>query len=245
MIIFTDIDDTIMQTKRKIPDMELEHCIVGAHDRNDIPLSYIDPKRQKMLKELFDQNITIPVTARSRSAFEKLKISFKSQVILNSGATILDYEKNDYPEWNELIREKSIALQQDSFFNEIKNRMEHSDLKEHITINIKQDNGLSLYLNIKFNDADETMVGTDKIKQKITEEFKLENFYFFQTCKELAVLPYFIKKELAVKYLIDKFYPNDLLLGVGDHRNDFPFMSLCTFMMAPNDSMLTNFLKGI
>ena len=47
MIIFTDIDDTLMKTSRKI-DQDVSTLTVGALNKKGKPNSYIEKKREKL-----------------------------------------------------------------------------------------------------------------------------------------------------------------------------------------------------
>ena len=69
-------------------------------------------------------------------------------------------------------------------------------------------------------------------------------YYFYQTDRDLALIPYYIKKEIAVKYVIEEYYSTDILtIGLGDHQNDLDFMQICDFVCFPSDSMLNGLMQ--
>ena len=75
---------------------------------------------------------------------------------------------------------------------------------------------------------------------------KTDKFYLYNTDRDLAVIPCFIKKEYAVSYLLEHHYPNkELSIGIGDHANDLSFMSCCDFAMLPTDSTLMKLIQKI
>lgn len=243
MIIFTDIDDTIMKTARKITT-DISLLNIGAYNHDGQPLSYIDAKRYQLIEQLLVKHVTIPVSARSRKSFDNLNLTFNHHAVLNFGATIIDKSKKLDTGWYDHIKNQveklAFTVCQIEIKKQILGNFPHIEYKE-----VAED-GVNAYLN--FRDYQKNPQTLDNVKKNlilILDSYGLgEQMYFYQTDRDLALIPKFIKKELAVEYLLQNHYSkDDLLIGLGDHQNDLSFMGLCDFILLPTDSMLMKLIK--
>lgn len=246
MIIFTDIDDTLMRTARKIKG-DVSKLKVGAINHKGVPLSFCDSKREKLINELIDNSVSIPVTARSIASFKNLKIGFKNHAVLNFGATILDKNLELDMAWHNFILKNSQELNQEEIFKDIMSSL--SALLQEFEIETKapKENEISVYANFRLSALISEKLNhvKEKIVEILNEKNILEKFYFYQTDRDLALIPSFIKKENAVMFLMENYYSKeDLMVGLGDHKNDLSFMSLCDFIMFPTDSMLMKLISN-
>lgn len=242
MIIFTDIDDTLMKTARKM-NGDLSAFTVGALNHQGQPLSYIDNKREQLIEKLLKKHITVPVSARSKKSFFNLQINFQHEAVLNFGGTILNKDKSLHLEWHEHILKQSTILSQATIFDDILQIMQ--PIYPNIEYKKVVEDGISMYLNCR--DYEKSSITINDMKSMLVnflKERKLEDkFYFYQTDRDLAIIPLFIKKETAVQFLIENVYPpNELLIGLGDHPNDLLFMKICDFVLIPTDTSLMKLL---
>ena len=74
-VIFTDIDDTLMQTRRKCP-VDDSGLVVGARDRQGEPLSFTTSKQQALIRRMHEGAIVIPVTGRNLPALARTEIGW-------------------------------------------------------------------------------------------------------------------------------------------------------------------------
>jgi len=151
MIIFTDIDDTLMKTSRKI-DQDVSTLTVGALNKKGKPNSYIEKKREKLIIELINKSISIPVSARSIVGLSNLKIKFNHHAILNFGATILNKNKLLMNSWNKIISLKSRELKQEVIFNKI--NILFGLILEDFECKIAYEDKLCVYMNFRDNDQE-------------------------------------------------------------------------------------------
>lgn len=231
MIIFTDIDDTLIKTARKIPDVKgLETGEITHKGENN---SFIDKKRWILIQDLLLKQTCIPVTARSKASYRNLLLKFTDHAVLNFDATILNQDKKIDQDWHEHIINGSEELNQKNIFENIQNK---SEILQDFEIKIVVENNISCYMNFKNLKENLTII--------INELNISEKFYFYQTDRDLALIPIFIKKEHGVKYIMEKFYnENELMVGLGDHKNDLSFMKICDFIMVPTDSTLMKLIQ--
>lgn len=242
MIIFTDIDDTLMKTARKSGD--ISNMIVGALNHNGENNSFIDEQRHILIQELLLKQTCIPVTARSKASFDNLLLKFSDHAVLNFGATILDKNKNLDESWFNHIQFESLELNQKSIFQNIEEQLQ--SLLVDFEVKIVVEDGLSCYMN--YRNLPKDGVKIDELRQTIhtwLAKNQLEDkFYFYQTDRDLALIPMFIKKDLGVAYIMQTYYsPKDLTIGLGDHKNDLSFMKICDFIMVPTDSSLMKLIQ--
>lgn len=238
MIIFTDIDDTLMKTKRKLKDFS--NFPIGAYEKSGDPLCYIDPSREKIINFLMNDKIVIPVTARSFEALCRVQLNFNHEKVINFGAHILDSKNEIVQEWNDSIQKNQQEL---NIFNKVKFIKAEFKLQNHIELieriefdtfvffNFRNSN-LNLNQNMEFSKSLEDFLNTHNIN----------NFYMYITDRDVTLIPNYIKKEFAVEFLLKK-YSTLTSVGVGDHKNDYSFMHLCDFSLFPNDSTLAKLFK--
>lgn len=248
MIFFTDIDDTIMKTKRKITS-SLENLTIGAFSKSGEPLSYIDEKRKHFIDKILqlNNNIVIPVTARNITSFNNLNISFKHHSIINFGAIILNPDKSENIDWKNIVLGNSKNLNQSDIFIDIQKYLSihMPNYFNDFEFKIPLDNNIS-YLNIRYMNTLILDNIRSLIENYLVQKNHLNDFYFYQTDRDLAIIPNFIKKELAVDFTLSNLYTNnDITIGVGDNINDFEFMSRCDFSIIPNDSSLNKLIRSI
>lgn len=242
MIIFTDIDDTLMKTARKIEN--ISSTIPGAIGNNGKNISFIDIPRQNLINKLLNREVCIPVTARSEKSFKNLLIKFNHQAILNFGATILNSDNTLDLKWHESILLKSEMLNQIKIFSAIKARLKN--ILYDFEIKTSFENDIYNYINFRDLSLNHKKIATlqKAIETVLYEQEVLDSFYFYNTDKDLTLLPKFIRKEHAVVYLInEKYNKNELSIGIGDNKNDLSFMSCCDFAMLPSDSSLMKLIQ--
>ena len=226
IIFFTDMDDTIIQTKRKTDfSKEIE---VGGYNKDGEESSFYYSGTKLFIDKLLEANITlIPTTARSLNSYYRTTLSKDNRIkyaILNFGAMILVDNKID-TQWKEKIEKKLKSISLFSISEDIINILDKS-----LTIKIIDD----FYINIH------NKVGLDNKSIKETLDNYLVNrdeFYLHHNDNSFAILPKCINKSFAVEYMIDKLNPI-LSLGAGDNRSDLDFMNITDFRVIPKKTSI-------
>jgi HAD superfamily hydrolase (TIGR01484 family) len=232
-VIFTDLDDTLIQTQGKVPEHAL--TLLGATDKNGYPLSFFT-QSQKMMLGLFEKSgaIIIPVTGRNTDALNRVVYEFDNYRAVSHGAVVLKDKElicdnwlneigKELDEWRELMQICNLEIQQTIDSNQL-------DARTRVII----DQNVPAYISIKGKeDALSFIKGNNRFGDK---------FRRHENGRNHALLPPYASKKKAVEYIMKRLEldVNDLIVGVGDSLSDLEFMQSCQFAMLPNNSQIAN-----
>lgn len=252
-IIFTDLDDTLFQTKRKINDARLmANATPGALDRTLQPRSFMTAKQANLVAWMLQNAETIPVTARGTQEIKRVCIPFSSYAITTHGAVILTPEGYADAQWQALILER---------MSEYQPRL--AALEQHLSTmlaapqsvsaslpavpawcRMNEEYGQAIYLVMKVNNS-EHLAELNRYADWVEQTFDLEGFYVHRNGNNVAWLPRCIEKVHAVNFLLARLQatsPERPVLGFGDSLSDFSFMRQCDFVAIPQKSQLLDAL---
>ncbi len=229
IMFFSDIDDTLIQTKRKT-DFQRK-TIVGSYNKNGEEGSYFYEGTKIFIDTLIDSNINfIPTTARNLGSYKRtvfynnLKIKY---AILNFGGLILCNNEID-TQWGKNISQKySTLISLDILLGDLNKYVKNHNLNLEIKIID------SYYISIYNRENLDNVSILKKIKECLAL-FIIENnqFYIYENDNSFGILPNFLNKSLAVEYLIKKHQPI-LTIGAGDNISDLAFMNCTDFKLSP------------
>jgi len=248
IFIFSDMDDTLIQTTRKT-NFDKESTVFVV-DNEGQPISHIYRSIEKLLR-LGVQNpdvLIIPTTARSlesyrRTAFhtDPLYAMHIKYAILNFGGVVLKNGVVDR-DWQELIITKynNLSTKIEIMYDNIILLMLEKLSTEH-GLKIRLIDGL--YVDV-LNKKDKLDEAYNHAIEQILREYlnNSEEYYLYINGPSFALLPHFLNKSLAVKHLIEKYKPL-LSIGAGDNTNDLDFMFETDFLVIPNRSYNAQRLK--
>jgi len=248
IFIFSDMDDTLIQTTRKT-DFTKETSLFVV-DREGQPISYIYSGIEKLLKATMNNpNISVvPTTARSIESYARTRFttdqSFADKIdyaILNFGAVILKRGEIDTL-WQEEMNGKynSLKISIESMYQKMMDLMQESFGKNH-GLKIRLIEGFYVDILNKKNKLD---THYNQQIQTLLETLLQEQseYYLYINGPSFALLPHFLNKSIAVKHLIEKYQPI-LSIGAGDNKNDLEFMFESDFLLIPNQSYNSQQLK--
>jgi len=238
IFIFSDIDDTLIQTTRKTNlDKKTNIWVVGVDKK---PISHIYEGVEKLVRTTMrSQDISIiPTTARTIESYKRTSlysdISLRENiefVILNFGGVVLinnEIDKN----WENIIQTKyqNLNLQLDKVFNDINSMLKDKFSKYKLKIRLLE----NFYVDIlnKYHRDNDNL--TKQIYQ-IIEDYISDEYYIYTNGSSFAILPNFLNKKFAVEYIMKKENPI-LTIGAGDNQNDLDFMFETDFLLIPNGS---------
>jgi hydroxymethylpyrimidine pyrophosphatase-like HAD family hydrolase len=229
-IVFTDLDDTLFQTQRKISDTV--GLVPVTLDRDGVPHSFHSQSQQRLLKWL-DTATLIPVTGRNPQAFARVQMRFDSWAVLDHGATLLEPGGAPSHAWRErilaLLEPQQIALQEavkiadglnsaHGFGCEIRTDLAH---------------GIPFMVVIKHPQRDTNAL--QALAKPWRDQTKSLGLWFFANDNNLSLIAAGVNKEQAVAWLLEHLQP-DLSFGCGDSIADVPFMNKCDFVISPQQS---------
>ncbi|MBN2824056.1 MAG: hypothetical protein JXQ76_01935 [Campylobacterales bacterium] len=241
IFIFSDMDDTLIQTTRKTNFKKPTNVFVV--DNEGQPISHIYHGVEKLLR-LSMQNkhiLVIPTTARSIESYQRTAFYRDANyarhieyAILNFGAIILKNNLID-KDWQTFIIKKynQLSIKIEIIYDNILSLMQEKLTREH-GLKIRLIEGF--YVDILNKKDKHDTAYNRQIEQILREYLKdIEEYYLYINGSSFALLPSFLNKSVAVKHLIEKYKPL-LSIGAGDNKNDLDFMFETDFLVIPNKS---------
>ncbi|MCG8613987.1 MAG: hypothetical protein MI864_26035 [Pseudomonadales bacterium] len=241
IVVFSDIDDTLMQTRRKC-DSE-NRLQVGATDKTGEPLSFTTTQ-QRMLLDLLQHHEFIPVTGRNKAALDRVNLEFKSYKVIDHGALVLDKNDQIDPEWRAMLDQQiqywSAGLE--AYCAQVLQLIDIEKLQ--LRCRVISDFEYPCYISIKGDPAH--MLALDEISCKFQNEQAGARVHI--NGQNMALLPPYASKENAVLFLQERYrteHQGILFLALGDSHSDVPFMKTCHFKMIPQQSQIARELKTV
>ena len=246
MLILTDLDDTLFQTRRKCPDVPAERLATMSTLTDGSASGYATPRQQNLLRWLRQDQVPpplcdgtiVPVTARSRQVLHRVNIEQAPAICANGGCIITDDSVPDQ-EWHAHLQAQARAtVDVDEVYRGLIDLVS-GEIFRHWTVN---EGDLALYIVIKSNVDNGTAL--DPLHGKITPHLP-KGWRLHRNGNNLAFLPPWLNKRSAAKYLIDQRRVDDpdlLVIGLGDSHSDIGFMDVCDYAMTPTGSQIWDHL---
>ena len=235
-LVLADLDDTLFQTRRKVPAGVPERDLVVASALADgTPSGYSTPV-QRALLELLAGATLVPVTARSREALGRTTVAARPAVCANGGC-IVDADGRADPEWHAHL--SGLAARGTSV-EEVFARLDRACADLDVRRWIVAEDGLGLYAVAKENGA-----GTGEALGALVDgplgRALPAGWRVHLNGNNLALSPPWLAKRAAVAHLLPRLLGGRAdvpVVGLGDSLSDAGFMDLCHFALAPTGSQL-------
>lgn len=264
IVVFADLDDTLFQTLRKLPDYQANSTALVAATRNTKgePHSYSTPAQWQMLKLLLDSGAClIPVTGRNVTAYQRLDFwqsspppnawphsfarwPFDSWQVLDHGLTLLSANGEPELTWQAQVNQHLAPLQE---------RLQQ--LGEQLR---PQAEALGCRLSLHTNASGQPFMWVIKHPSAAPEPLRQlqqawhhaladsDDLQVIANSNNLSLLPRHVGKAQAVNYLRQHYFANSLLtVGLGDSISDLPFLQEVDFAITPSKGQLLRALQGI
>jgi hydroxymethylpyrimidine pyrophosphatase-like HAD family hydrolase len=230
IFFFSDIDDTLIQTKRKTDFSK--KTIVASYTKEGEENSFFYEGIKLFVDTIINSGMTfIPTTARNLASYQRT-VFYQNPaikyVILNFGGLLLVDNKEDQA-WTALMQENYAKVTSLEVLNtKLLTHFEANNLKLQVKIID------SYYISI-YNKFD---LDNPKMIKKIRESLKTflceeKDFYLYENGNSFALLPHFLNKKFAVEHLI-KIHKPLLTIGAGDNISDLDFMQSADFKFLPD-----------
>jgi len=231
--IFTDLDDSLFQTRAKCPpDSAL---FTAALDRDGDSLSY-STAEQRALIALLGQGALIPVTGRNAAALARVQIDFPSYRVVSHGALVLDADDRPDPAWLAAIEAQLGAWHErmNHVCEWLRRRIDDDNFDARCRV--IEDRNLPVYVSVK---GDENAI--QRLAREIQPHWREDGARVHHNGHNMALLPPFADKAQAVQFVMARLCEDGarpLFIGVGDSATDLPFLRLCHYALIPQHSQI-------
>ena len=246
-VIFSDLDDTLFQTRRKMVDeLAQEPFRTGALDRSLEPRSFMTEEQAMLVDWMLEQSDLIPVTARGTEEIARVTIPFRSWAIATHGAVILNPQGEADAEWQTLMLEKLAPYREQllTMQQQITELMAERQINAWARINYEYQQ-TPVYLVMKHRDSTQ-LPELYAIADEIEQRFPTAGWYIHRNGNNVAWLPNVVEKGLAVRFLLERLrsergvFP---VIGLGDSLSDHRFMKLCSWYGLPRQSQFADHIS--
>ncbi|MCS7046620.1 MAG: hypothetical protein NZO58_09715 [Gemmataceae bacterium] len=241
-VAFLDLDDTIFQTLAKCPVGEPVRPV--AYRQDGTPLSYMTQRQQALVDWLLASATVVPTTARNLAAFRRVHLPFTSFAILDFGGVVLLPGARPDPAWDAIVRPQAFEIAAELNVACATLQRWNAELHLGLSVRVISDFEMPLYLVAKHPGGDADRL--EPVRRRLADSFDRDRFFLHSNGNNLSLVPRFLGKERAVRYLLDRHFRTEpiVTLGVGDSLTDAAFLDLCDFRMLPRSCQLTEARDG-
>lgn len=236
-LALVDLDDTLFQTARKMPEGTPRHT--ATLDVDGQPNGYMSPVQKSMAEWLLATTDVVPVTARSVEAFSRVRLPFRQGAICSHGGVILGADGKLDQAWQARMSDILAAYQ--SRLPELSEAT--LDIGRQLGISLRgwvvEEEGLRHYVVTKHNESSDEVLNA--VLAEVQSQGLLEGMHVHANSNNLAFLPQGLSKQAAVQEWLrrDREANGERpLLGFGDSITDLAFMQECHWWVTPTRSQL-------
>lgn len=233
IVIFLDLDDTILQTAPKCPPGE--EVIPAAVDRTGRALSFMTRAQQRLLAFWLEQGTVIPVTGRTDDALARVNITFASWRITHHGAVIRQPNGFLPTWWYTQVRPLLVAAQ--PLLWSLAARLTTDAAAGGYRVSSHSVDEWLTYVSVKSNDDGVALVRVRAHLQKVGLPPELA---LHCNGNNLAITVKGAQKQDAVRRVVAELEREGpvVTIGAGDSLTDIPFLRTCDFALVPKDSQI-------
>ncbi|CAM4326769.1 HAD-IIB family hydrolase [Deinococcus marmoris] len=238
IVAFTDLDDTLFQTLRKLPP-GMEGLTPATLGRDGQPHSFCTPAQSALLAHFANTGVTvIPVTGRDQAAMARVTLPFTSWRVLDHGLTVLRPDGQVDTDWRGQVLE-GLETMQSALADCTQTIAELAGaLGCRLTRHTAHDTHFMTVLKHPDADAD-SLERVQLALEKHLESRGYTDLQIIANANNVSVLPRHLGKAEAVRYLRGQHFPHaTLTLALGDSLSDLAFMNACDLAITPPGGQL-------
>jgi hypothetical protein len=243
-LVLIDLDDTLFQTARKMPEGAPRHP--ATLDVDGQPNGYMSTVQKSFAEWLLATADVVPVTARSVEAYSRVKLPFSHGAVCSHGGVILGPDGKLDQDWQARMREIL-----DGFQNRLPALSEATlAIGKELGISLRgwvvEEEGLRNYVVTKHNESNDDVLNT--VLAEVQARGLLEGMHIHGNSNNLAFLPAGLSKRVAVQEWLrrDREVNGERpVLGFGDSITDLGFMDECHLWATPARSQLAKLVGGV
>ncbi|WP_421555178.1 trehalose phosphatase [Pseudomonas kitaguniensis] len=243
-LILIDLDDTLFQTARKMPEGSARHT--ATVDVDGQPNGYMSAVQKTFVEWLLASADVVPVTARSVEAYSRVKLPFVAGAVCSHGGVILQPDGTLDPAWHAQMTDVLAAYQARLPALSAATLAIGEELGVSLRGWVVEEQGLLNYVVTKHNESDDSVL--QKVLAEVQARGLLEGFHIHGNGNNLAFLPDGLAKRHAVQALLrrDRDVNGERpVLGFGDSVTDLGFMNECNFWATPAHSQLAKVVEAM
>jgi hypothetical protein len=236
-VTLMDIDDTILQARRKCGE---DGCEPVGYDIHGEPVGFMRRSQRELFDRLAATTTIVPCTARDAKTLGRVRLPFHSYKICSYGGRILKPDGTVEESWHTRISAEATATL--SRLEALERLLLEAAADLHVDAriwNISED-GLPLYLCAKHHQKN--TADLHRLIAPLRENLPAGWTLHFND-SNVAAIPGYLGKEHAARWLLSEVLQPALVLGMGDSFVDLPFMGLCHYAMIPSQSQIFSHLK--
>lgn len=233
IVIFLDLDDTILQTAPKCPpDQPL---MPVAFNRAGEALSFMTAAQQRLLEFWLEQGVVIPVTGRTDDALARVAIDFTSWRITHHGAVIRRPDGSLPTWWYTEVRPALVAVQ--PLLWGLSARLSAGAAMGRYRVNNHSVDEWLTYISVKSDDDGTALI---RLRAQLERTGLPPELALHYNGNNLALTVRGAQKHDAVRRVTAELERAGPLvtIGAGDSLTDLPFMRICDFALTPRNSQI-------
>jgi hypothetical protein len=237
-VTLMDIDDTILQARRKCGE---EPCEAVGYDIHGEAVGFMRRSQRELFDRLASSTTIIPCTARDAATLGRVRLPFHSYKICSYGGCILTPEGAVEERWHARIGAEAAATLGRLEALERLLKEAAADMQVPARIWNIGDNGTPLYLCAKH--PQKNTAELHRLIAPLRANLPTGWTLHFND-SNVAAIPGYLGKEHAARWLLEEVLHPRLVLGMGDSFVDLPFMGLCHYAMIPSQSQIFSHLRS-
>lgn len=234
---FSDLDRTINFSYKFITD-DIKEDLINVEIYKGKELTFMSKKQKYLLNEIKNLAVFVPITART--FIEAMRLDFIREnppkwMITGNGSAIHHYGKLD-EDYHNYIENKisKMSISPLEMYTKTKEIFKMDKNKDKVS-RIKLANGY--FLMLRFKDLKKDY----HVFSSYSYELQKAGYVEYISHDKLYLIPSFIKKELALEYLIENKIKNiDKSFGAGDTTMDLNMIKSCDMSLAPRNANFSN-----
>ena len=243
-LALVDLDDTLFQTARKMP--EGAERFPASFDVSGNVSGYMSKVQKQFVEWLLMGCDVVPVTARCAEAFSRVRLDFASAAICSHGAVILNPDRSVNADWHAIMTETLRDYQRR--LPELCAAALQLGEEQGISLRgwVVQEGQQQHYVVIKHNTGRDSDLAA--VLKQIKARGLIEDMHVHTNGNNLALLPKGLSKRAAVAHYLtldSQLNSGRPVLGFGDSITDLGFMDLCHFWSTPARSQLATAVQGV
>jgi len=233
IVIFLDLDDTILQTAPKCP--RGEPVVPAAMDRAGQVLSFMTRAQQRLLAFWLEQGTIVPVTGRTDDALARVAIPFDSWRITHHGAVIRQPDGRLPTWWHAEVRPLLVAAEPG--LRTVAARLSAGAATGGYRVSSHSVGERLTYVSVK-SDDDGTVLA--RVRARLEEAGLPPELVLHYNGNNLAVTVAGAQKHDAVRRVAAELQRDGpiVTIGAGDSLTDIPFLRACDFALVPRASQI-------